>query len=276
MAGRAYPARAAILRGVDVGVVIRARDEAASIDRLLGLLAAQTQPHDLVVVDSGSRDKTVALARSAGARVIEIAPDDFSFGGALNLGTEAVVGEVVVALSAHAFPPDRRWLERMVAAFEDPGVACAFGETRDADGEPLTRPVAQDAHALRANPYWGYSNGAGGFRRRLWERRRFREDMPGTEDREWSLWALGQSYVCLLDPSLAVEHDHSRDGLRACFDRYEREARGFAMVFDLEPYGARHALREWWSDQGQHRSRARARLDPRRAARLAGKWAGRR
>ena len=42
------------------------------------------------------------------------------------------------------------------------------------------------------------------------------------------------------------------------------------------PRRARDALAEWWGDQGWHRSRARARLDPRRMARLAGKWWGRR
>ena len=42
--------------------------------------------------------------------------------------------------------------------------------------------------------------------------------MPGTEDREWSLWALEQGGVCVLDPALAVDHDHSRDPLRACFE----------------------------------------------------------
>jgi len=258
------------------GVVIRARDEAASIGRLLDLLARQTLAHDLVVVDSGSRDGTKEIARSRGARVLDVDADRFSFGGALNRGTADVEGEVVVSLSAHAFPRDEGWLQRLVGWFDDPKVACAFGEEHAADGDPLPGPARQDAAALRARPEWGYSNGAGGFRRALWERRGFREDMPGTEDREWSLWALEQGHVCVLDPALAVDHDHSRDSLRACFARYEREARGFAMAFELPPYRLRDAAREWWSDQGWHRSRARARLDPRRAARLAGKWVGRR
>ena len=258
------------------GVVIRSRDEAASIGRLLDLLANQTAAHDLVVVDSGSRDGTPDVARGRGARVVELAAADFIFGGALNRGARELAADVVVSLSAHAFPRDDGWLARVLAWFDDPQVACAFGEERDAGGAPLAAPVRQDAALLRAQPQWGYSNGAGAFRRALWERRPFREDMPGTEDREWSLWALEQGGVCVLDPALAVDHDHSRDSLRGCFTRYEREARGFAMAVDLPPYRARDAAREWWSEQGWHRSRTRARLDPRRLARLAGKWAGRR
>jgi rhamnosyltransferase len=262
---------------MQASVVIRAKDEAAAIGRTLGLLAEQSAPHEVIVVDSGSSDRTVAIAREHGARVIEIPAASFSFGGALNRGAAEASAPVVVSLSAHAFPPDPGWLARMAAWFEDPAVACAFGDTRDAAGEPLAAPARQDARALRAAPNWGYSNGAGGFRASLWRERGFREDMPGTEDREWSLWAMeAHGAVCVIDPALAVEHDHAHDSLRDCFTRWEREARGYAMFLELPPYGAGDLTREWWSDQGWHRSRARARLDPRRAARLLGKWKGRR
>ena len=256
-------------------VVIRAKDEAAAIGRTLRLLAEQTVEAEVVVVDSGSTDRTVEIARAAGVQVTGIT--SFTFGGALNTGTAATSAPVVVSLSAHAFPPDRDWLARVVAWFEDDTVACVFGETRSISGAHLERPIRQDAAMLRAAPQWGYSNGAGAFRRSLWEERPFREDMPGTEDREWSLWAMeSHGAVCVLDPALAVEHDHSRDSLRECFVRWEREARGYAMFLDLPGYGLRDLAGEWWSDQGWHRSRARARLDPRRAARLLGKYRGRR
>lgn len=261
---------------MQASVIIRARDEAAAIGRTLALLAEQTVPHEVIVVDSGSRDATPALARTAGAELIEIPAASFSFGGALNRGAAAASAPVLVALSAHAFPRSADWLERMAAHFDDPSVACAYGETRDARFAPLAGPVRQDAGQLAANPFWGYSNSAGGFRAELWRERPFREDMPGTEDREWSQWALARGHVCVLDPALAVDHDHSRDSLLDCLRRYEREARGFAMFLELPPYGARDALREWWTDQGGHRTAARARLDPRRLARLAGKWRGRR
>ena len=260
------------------GVVIRARDEAASIGRVLDVLAGQTLPADVVVVDSGSTDDTVRIAREKGARTLEIPAGSFSFGGALNLGTSELGDvDVAVSLSAHAFPRSADWLASVVAWFADPAVACVFGESRDRAGAPLAGPVRQDAPMLRAAPDWGYSNGAGAFRTALWRERGFREDMPGTEDREWSLWAMEvRGAVCVLDPALAVDHDHTRDSLRESFVRYEREARGYAMFLDLPRYGAREAVGEWWSDQGWHRSRLRARLDPRRVARLAGTWKGRR
>jgi rhamnosyltransferase len=254
---------------VRASIVIRVRDEAGPLQAVLDRLATQTVAHEVIVVDSGSGDGSVDTARAAGAHVVEI--EDFTFGGALNTGAAVAAGAVVVALSAHAFPPDKRWLERMLAVFADPVVACAYGPTHDWAGVELQGPVRQDRALAEAHPRWGYSNGAGGFRRALWEQRPFRTDLPGSEDREWALWALREGSVCVLDPALAVEHDHTRDGLRASFVRYAREARGDAMFLDLPRY---RPLHEWWTDRGWHRSRTRARLDPRRMARLAGRWWG--
>jgi glycosyltransferase involved in cell wall biosynthesis len=170
---------------MQASVVIRARDEAGAIGRTLDRLAAQTAAHEVIVVDSGSRDGTEAIAAGRDARVLTLEPARFTFGRALNAG-------------------------------------CAEA------GAPVI------------------------------------------------CWALSRELVCVLDPALAVEHDHRREPLRARFRRWEREHRGFALFLELPPYRPRDALAEWWGDQGWHRSRARARLDLRRVARLAGKWWGRR
>jgi rhamnosyltransferase len=259
-----------------VSVVIRARDEESGIGRTLELLAGQTVSHETIVVDSGSRDATVAIARAAGAEVIEIAPEEFTYGHALNVGCEAAAAPVIVALSAHAFPPDERWLERMLSAFDDERVCCACGYERGPDGEPLSGPSRQDLDAARADPRHGYTNSAGGFRVDLWRARPFRADMPGTEDREWAWHWLQQGRVVAIDPALVVEHDHSRDPLRAVYRRAHREAVGYAMFLDQPPPTLGETIRTWWVDQGWHRSRLRARLDPYRIARLAGEYRGRR
>ena len=263
---------------MQVSVVIRARDEAGAIGAVLDRLAEQTLVPEIVVVDSGSTDGTLEeVRRRPAVRLLQLAADEFTFGRALNLGAAAAGAPVIVALSAHALPPDAGWIARMAAWFEDPAVACAFGETVDPAFVPLPGPFRQDAAHARLHPHWGYGNGAGGFRAAWWRERPFREDLPGAEDREWAIAVLAaRDAVCVLDPALAVAHDHSRDPLRVAFERYRREARGFAMFLDLPPYGVRDLVTEWWTDQGGHRSRARARLDPRRMARLAGKWRGRR
>jgi rhamnosyltransferase len=262
-----------------VSVIVRTRDEERSLARCLELVAGQRGAGgtaELIVVDGGSRDRTVQVAEAHGARVVRIAPAAFTFGGALNLGAGAARGELLVALSAHAFPRDEGWLARLTAPFADPRVACACGDVYDSDGGCLGSSVAQDAALARRRPEWGYSNAAGAFRADLWRRRPFRTDLPGCEDKEWSWYWLQRGYTCVVDPALVVEHDHTHDSLRRIFERARREAIAYAAFLEPRPAGPGELAREWWSDLRWYDSAARARLSHRRAARLLGAHAGRR
>ncbi len=263
----------------ELSVIVRARDEEASIGRCLELLGRQrTGPRavEVIVVDSGSRDRTAAIARAAGARVMTIAPAEFSFGRALNVGAADARGELLVALSADAFARDETWLERLSEPFADPRVACASGDRYGPDGAPLRERVEQDIVLARAHPGWGYSNGAGAFRAELWRERPFREDLPGCEDLEWSRHWLERDRRCVVDPALVVDHDHTHDSLPAIYRRARREAEGLATFADGAAGPERGLLSEWWSDRRFYRSPLRARLSHRRAARLLGEHAGRR
>lgn len=267
------------MSGESVTVVVRARDEAPSIGRLLDLLAAQElagRELEVVVVDSGSTDGTPDIAGARGARVIAIPSASFSFGGALNTGCEAARGELIVSLSAHAFPPDTGWLERVAGAFEDPRVACACGDRFAAGGGPLRGRVVQDLALLERFPRWGYSNAAGAFRAELWRRHPFRPELPGTEDKAWAHHWIERGYTCVVGADLVVDHDHSHDPPAAQYTRSRREWIGFGMFLELDPYSLSDLAREWWSDQESFRSPWRARLSPWRAARLLGMYAGRR
>lgn len=266
-----------------ISVLIRARDEAPSIERCLRSIAGQrlrAGSLEVIVVDSGSGDGTPDLARSAGARVIEQPGRGFSFGGALNLAAANAHGELLVALSAHAVPPDPGWLARLLAPFADRRVACVAGDRFDADGQSLRGAVAQDLALLRRRPDWGFSNAAGAFRAALWRQRPFRTDLPGCEDKEWAWHWLCQGMICVIDSSVVVDHDHTHDPLLHIFRRARREAEGYARFLDPETGvrtpNARGLAREWWADLRWYDSAARARLSHRRAARLLGAYVGRR
>ncbi|HET9103334.1 MAG TPA: glycosyltransferase family 2 protein [Solirubrobacteraceae bacterium] len=260
-----------------VSVIIRARDEAAALTGCLDALRAQSGAPELEViyVDLGSGDGSAQLAAARGATVLAL--DAFSFGEALNRGADQAAHEILVALSAHVVLPHAGWLARAIHALEaDSALACASGDVYGPDGEPLREPVRQDAALARRRPEWGYANGAGAFRARLWRERPFRADLPGCEDKEWALHWLDRGYGCLIDPELAVVHDHTHDPLRAIYGRARREAQGYAAFLDRGPQSAAQLARTWWSDRRFYDSALRARLSPRRAARLLGDHAGRR
>ena len=258
---------------MSVSVIVRAKNEADHIGEVLDIVGRQTVETQLIVVDSGSTDATGDIAREHGAQVIWIPAESFTFGGSLNTGTEAAEHEVVVALSAHAFPRDERWLERMAAPFEDERVACACGADAGPRGEPLDGLVHQDADFAKRFPYWGYSNAAGAYRRSLWEQYKFRPEMPGTEYKEWSWHWLMQGYECVLGPALTVEHDHSKDPIRDTWIRARREWIGFDMYLELDPLPLGEAFRQWRRESRQYRHPMNM---FREAVRVAGEWSVRR
>ncbi len=227
-------------------------------------------------MDSGSRDRTVEIAAGHGAKVIQIPPSEFTFGGALNIGAANAGGEVIVACSADAFASDPEWLGRLLEPFSDARVACASGDRYGPDGELLGERLVQDRELQQRFPEWGYSNGAGAFRAELWRARPFREDLTGCEDLEWAQHWLAQGYLAVIDPAFVIEHDHTHDSLPGIYRRALREAHGKAAFLTLPPQTLLELAREWWSDRRWYDSALRARLSPRRAARLLGAYAGRR
>lgn len=100
-----------------VSVVIPTLNGGAELDLLLRKLRDQqgVAGVEIVVVDSGSRDDTVAHARAHGAVVVQITPAEFSHSHARNLGADAASGDFVLFMVQDAFPIGRYWLHSMLA-----------------------------------------------------------------------------------------------------------------------------------------------------------------
>jgi rhamnosyltransferase len=259
-----------------LSALVRCRDEVRGIGPLIDALRDQTisESIEIIVVDSGSQDGTLEELRRRGIAPLHIASGEFTYGRALNLAAQQASAPVCVAISAHARPLDTEWAARMVHAFDERRVACAFGERVGPDLKPLDAPLIQDLAHAQKHPFYGYSNSSGGFRRELWTRRAFDERLAASEDREWAWYWLRQGWLVRLDPALAVHHSHRDEGPVRTFARTRGNLAATRRFRDLEPLRLPDVIAEWWRGPHMHRSNLRARLDPRRLAQLAGKYAG--
>ena len=82
--------------------IVPAHDEEASIEATLRAIAAAAasadSPHEIIVVDDASGDRTAALAAAAGARVVSVALRQIA--AARNAGARAALGDVFVFVDA--------------------------------------------------------------------------------------------------------------------------------------------------------------------------------
>ena len=198
-----------------VSVIIRAKNEAASIGRTLELLAAQTRPPDeVIVVDSGSTDGTLEIVRRFPARLIEIPAASFTYGRALNVGIAEASGDYIASLSAHSTPADERWLANLVAPFRNPRGAGVMGRQIPREnatwleliGMRMTGLMSEEPDLRDRNPR--FSNANAGLRRSLWQRVPFDEKVAGAEDFAWARTMQALGYLIAYEPGAAAYHSH--------------------------------------------------------------------
>jgi len=109
---------------------------------------AQQPPVPGVVVDSSSTDRTNFCALPKSFELLRIFAADFNHGGTRNLALNYLAAgtEVAVFMTQDALLADSHALSRLVAVFDDPSVACAYGrQLPHADATPIA------AHARHFN-----------------------------------------------------------------------------------------------------------------------------
>jgi rhamnosyltransferase len=205
-----------------VSVVIRAKNEARFIgDALRAIFDADAvAPRRVVVVDSGSTDGTQDIVRSYKATLIQITPDDFTYGYALNLGVASVDAEIIATLSAHSVPANPDWLRELVQPFKRTRVAGVYGRQLprpnatmfELIGMRLTGVLSEAPKTLDRRPLFSNANGA--FRRSLWLEHPFDERVGGAEDIAWVRTMQERGYVIAYQPTAIVYHSHGEPILR--------------------------------------------------------------
>ena len=258
-------------------VIVRTQNSVGTIEALLGDLAGQTVDHEVVAVDSGSTDGTLAIVERACDRVLRLPAAAYSPGRALNAGAEAATGDVLFVVSSHCRLQRGDWMEQALVLYADERVAATNGADRDPAGRALAGTHLQTAAEARANPYWGFSNHASSLRRAAWREQPFSETLPTAEDKEWALRVLDAGWTIAYRPELVVEMTHRwRQGTLRFLRRERLEAYVLGSYLPLKPYGLRELAGEWWSPPFPRHRLARERINPRRLAGLLGKYLGHR
>lgn len=220
---------------MNCSIIIRAYNEERHLGRLLQGIRHQTlKDVEIILVDSGSTDSTVEIAESYDARVVRIAPEEFTFGRSLNYGIREATSDFIVIASAHIYPVYPDWLAALLYPLLDENVALSYGKQRaHASAHYSEKQIFQQWYPETTNerPETIFCNNANAaIRKSLWKKHPYDETLTGLEDLAWAKWAEEQGYEIAYVPEAEIVHIHEETP-RGVFNRYCREAMAFKKIY---------------------------------------------
>jgi len=227
-------------------IVIRAFNEEKHIGKLLTGIEQQTiQERETLIVDSGSTDATLDIARKFDLSIVNIDSRDFTFGRSLNRGIQEAKGRFIVIISAHCYPVYPDWLEQLLKPFEDQRVAVSYGKQRGADSNHFSEHqffrtyFPDNSQPDQGQPYTHNANAA--IRRSLWKQHPYNEHLTGLEDLAWSSWAKAQGHSIAYVSEAEIVHIHD-ETIKQVHNRYRREAIAMKQILPESHFSIRNMI----------------------------------
>ena len=222
-----------------VSVVIRTYNEERYLECLLHEIRSQETAEsvktEIVIVDSGSTDRTLEISRQYADKVRHIEKSDFTFGRSLNIGCAASSGELLLLISGHCIPIDKNWVQSYIDAFElldlDYAGGRQIGHRATTFSERKVFAKYYTGHAQTTRQRIPFVNNANAcLRSELWRRYEFDEILTGLEDLDLAKRLSSDGYRIGYVSNASVYHIHNENWSQVR-NRYERESIAMTMIW---------------------------------------------
>jgi GT2 family glycosyltransferase len=212
---------------------------------------------DVLVIDSGSKDRTLEILAANPVRVMQIPPETFNHGETRNLAVREAnpASQFIVLLSQDAIPGNLGWLQNLVRPLrENPQVAGVFSRHVPRPDAPasvvrqlvtgiqcggemrLDKKMPETPEEFRKHRSWYnfFSNTSSAIRREVWVAIPF-EKTDFAEDALWADKVIQSGYTIVFEPQSVVIHSHHY-GILEQFRQNVDHACAMNKLFQPEEY----------------------------------------
>jgi GT2 family glycosyltransferase len=233
--------------------------------------------YEVLVIDSGSRDRSKEIVKRYPVRLVEIPPKQFNHGETRNLGGRLASPQsaYLVYLSQDATPADEQWLQALIEPMiQDKQVAGVFSRHIPRQGacpslvrQLTTRwPTGGTTRIVKRMPaleqeyysnriyYVSFSNTSSAIRRSVWARIPF-APVDFAEDADWADRVLISGYSIVFEPASMVIHSHNHgllnlfrenvDHAAAFWERFRPPAYRHFGLIDVLKMMVWEGLQDW-------------------------------
>ena len=213
-----------------ISVVIRTLNEEAYLNELLESIKGQNKDNfsiECIIIDSGSSDRTIEIARSHGSLITYIKKEEFTFGKSLNLGTEFSSGNIISYISGHCIPTSKEWLNSLTKPIRDGISGYSYGrqvgrDTTKFSEEQIFQKYYPDLSKIPQDDFF-CNNANSAIERNIWEKYKFDENLTGLEDLHLAKRYFNDGGKISYVSDAEVFHIHN-EKWKQTRNRYEREA----------------------------------------------------
>jgi rhamnosyltransferase len=217
-----------------VSVLVLTKNGSAYIRPLLEAVYSQQgiRSQEVIVLDSGSSDSTIELARKFPVRIEHIPAQEFHHARTRNLAASMASGKILVFLSQDAIPASDTWLSTLVRNFDDPRVGAVYGRQIPKADASIERHEVFDAlygnERIVKDPrsenrlgyrFYHFSNVNAALRGTLWRATGFPEELKVFEDLGIAKRILDYGWKIVYEPAAPVIHSHKHSAIDL-FKRY--------------------------------------------------------
>jgi len=206
----------------DYSFLIRTLNEGKYLATTLSYIVAldKYDQCEIVIVDSGSTDDTLEIAKKYGCKILIWDKSVWSWGGSLNFGIDRCEGSKIIITSGHCYIRQTDFIARVGEIFRDEfDLDAVYGQQKPILGvDPFEEyelkqffPEISGRYSQVKEHLVGVSNACCVLKRSSWESLKFNESAQSMEDGIWAYEMLDNGGSIIYTSEIHLFHSHELD-----------------------------------------------------------------